>query len=71
MTGKTAARALRLGLPVEGELDLAPLPGAEAGRADEDGHRAAAGDALLQGGEPGLAGGRAGRGRGRWRGRRT
>ena len=54
---EAAAGALRLGLPVEGELDLALLPGAEPGRADEDGDRAAAGDALLQGGEPGLAGG--------------
>jgi hypothetical protein len=33
------------------------LPRAEAHRTDEDGHRAAAGDGLLQGGQPGLAGG--------------
>ena len=42
-----AAGALRLGLPVEGELDLALLPGTQARRADEDGNRAAAGDGLL------------------------
>ena len=52
-----AALALQLGLAVEGELDLAPLPGAEPGGADQHGDRTAAGDALLQGGEPGLAGG--------------
>src|SRR5262249_49407751 len=54
---KAVASALRLSLPDEGELDLALLPGAEAHRTDEDGHRAAAGDGLLQGGKPGLAGG--------------
>jgi hypothetical protein len=54
---KAAAGALRLGLPVEGELDLTLLPRAEAHRTDEDGHRATAGDGLLQGGKPGLAGG--------------
>ena len=53
---EAAASAFRLGLPFEGELDLALLPGAQAHRTDEDGHRAAAGDGLLQGGKPGLAG---------------
>jgi hypothetical protein len=54
---EVAAAALGLRLPVESELDLALLPGAQTRRADEDNNCSTAGDGLFQGGQPRLAGG--------------
>ena len=46
---------LALGLMVEAELDLALLPGSDTGGAEQDRHRVAAGDRLLNLRLPGLA----------------
>ena len=55
---KSAPGPFGFGLAIEGELDLAALPGPQAGRADEDNDRTAGGDGLLECGEPLLAGGK-------------
>ena len=55
--GKGSLDPFRFRLPVEGELDLAVLPGAEASGPDEHGNSATVGQATLERGQPGLSGG--------------
>ena len=58
MTGKVRPVRSASACLWRGKLDLALLPSARACRADEDGDRTAVRDSLLQGGKPGLAGGK-------------